>query len=211
MVAHPDVQFFDAVAGAGQRLAQRGLLERDALGDFVQMRVVDPNILGKRAVHADAAYARIAAQVHLGARALGAGIAVLNGVSKHPVARREQAQRVRDFAHFGHLAGELVAQDQRALAVRGVQRTLAVIVSRVAAADTAGAHLYQHLMRPDPRDRHRFQPHDARLVENLRRHLSLHTPASLTNVIFRLLCASTASTETTTIKVSPLTTSCQLA
>jgi hypothetical protein len=91
------------------------------------------------------------------------GGAGLDGVDRHPVADGHPGRLV---AHRDDDAGELVAEDQRALAVGRADRAAAVVVLEVGAADAARGDLDDDVRGAGRRVGHVLQPEVLHVVED---------------------------------------------
>ncbi len=150
-IAEADAGAVDGMYGDGDRLDHRGVPKTQRIGQPIENVPRHGDVLGESTVAAalvarDAENLAAVAEVDLSAAAEPALSAVDRRVERHPLA----------FGPIGDVAAEpsdraggLVAHDDRRLSAAAA----AVHAVHVAAADAAGGHLQQHVVRPNFRRR----------------------------------------------------------
>ncbi len=150
-VAEADMRAVDGMNGDGDRLDHRGMSKAERIGEVIEDVPRHGDVLGESTLAAAflaryAEYLATVAEIDLPPAAKPAFSAVDRRVERHALAFRPLVDVV---AEPGNHARGLVAHDDRRPSAAGT----AVHAMHVAAADAAGGHFEQHVVRPDLRQR----------------------------------------------------------
>lgn len=175
------VQTIHRVGRARQRFRQRGGFEGYLVRNLIYVRILCLYILRHRAVKHGADDLQMRAGVEFAAHTRRTGVALHYGIDRHAIAFAEQAHLFGRCAHLRHHAGKFMAEDQRPLAIRRIQRTFSIIVYQIGAANAARLYLDQDFIILNLRNIFLTIDHLIGLHEAIYPHLTRHVSSSLSD------------------------------